>query len=251
MASVKEPVTTFSKPAPPLSAARSFLSALGGAQTRILARAQVDVPEMAGRGIAALIPAVFGAMAAIVMLRDAYEIPVAAAVPFGCGWGTIVLFFDQSLMSAAPSRSALSRAVIIGSRALVSVLAALTFAGALVLALYNTDILTRMRADQQAALASYNNAYIVGHYQPVISADEHQLAGDQAKIGQASRAVATSIPVVAGIVAAPVVIAGAAIGALAGLDPVVFGVVPAGAPRTGRPAAWYVLASWVWDSPSG
>ena len=60
-----------------------------------------------------------------------------------------------------------------------------------------------------------------------------------------------AIPVVAGIVAAPVVIAGAAIGALAGLDPVVFGVVPAGAPRTGRPAAWYVLASWVWDSPSG
>jgi len=31
------------------------------------------------------------------------------------------------------------------------------------------------------------------------------------------------------------------------LDPVVFGVIPAGPPVTGQPAAWYTLARWEWQ----
>ena len=52
------------------------------------------------------------------------------------------------------------------------------------------------------------------------------------------------------IAAAPFAIAGAALAA--GLDPIVFGVIPAGAPIPGQPAAWYVLAQWAWPStPDG
>jgi len=51
------------------------------------------------------------------------------------------------------------------------------------------------------------------------------------------------------IAAAPLALTGAA---LAGLDPVVFGVIPAGAPISGQPAAWYALAQWAWPgTPDG
>jgi len=66
----------------------------------------------------------------------------------------------------------------------------------------------------------------------------------------------TAAPIVAGIAVAPVVLAagevaltGAALMALlAGLDPIVFGVIPASKnrPRAGDPAAWYVIAQWNW-----
>jgi hypothetical protein len=68
----------------------------------------------------------------------------------------------------------------------------------------------------------------------------------------------TAAPIAAGIVAAPVliasapfVLAGAAVAALAaGLDPIVFGVMPAGPATSGQPAAWYILAQWDWpDAP--
>ncbi len=48
------------------------------------------------------------------------------------------------------------------------------------------------------------------------------------------------------IAAAPFALAGAALAA--GLDPIVFGVIPASAPVPGQPAAWYVLAQWEWPS---
>ena len=63
------------------------------------------------------------------------------------------------------------------------------------------------------------------------------------------RMFAAAVPIVGAIVAAPVVLAGAAvaaIGALA-LDPIVFGVIPAGPPVPGQPAAWYILARWDWQ----
>jgi hypothetical protein len=66
----------------------------------------------------------------------------------------------------------------------------------------------------------------------------------------------TAAPIVAGIAVAPVVLAagavaltGAALMALlAGLDPIVFGVIPASKnrPRAGDPAAWYIIAQWNW-----
>jgi hypothetical protein len=67
----------------------------------------------------------------------------------------------------------------------------------------------------------------------------------------------TAAPIAAGIVAAPVLIAsapfalaGAAITALAaGLDPIVFGVIPADPATPGQPAAWYILAQWEWPDP--
>ena len=57
-------------------------------------------------------------------------------------------------------------------------------------------------------------------------------------------------PIAGAIAAAPLVIAAAPfalVGAAlaAGLDPIVFGVIPAGAPVPGQPAAWYVLAQWA------
>jgi len=48
------------------------------------------------------------------------------------------------------------------------------------------------------------------------------------------------------VAAAPLVLVGSAIGALATLDPVILGVIPAVSPRVGKPAAWYVLATWDW-----
>ena len=66
-------------------------------------------------------------------------------------------------------------------------------------------------------------------------------------------------PIAAGIIAAPVliatapfVLAGAAVAALtAGLDPIVFGVIPAGPATPGQPAAWYILARWEWPETPG
>jgi hypothetical protein len=80
------------------------------------------------------------------------------------------------------------------------------------------------------------------------------------RLGGASQRVLTILrtaaPIVAGIAVAPVVLAagavaltGAALMALlAGLDPIVFGVIPASKnrPRVGDPAAWYMIAQWNW-----
>ena len=54
-----------------LSRLRRVLSVLGGADSEILAKARVDASEMTGRGIAALIPAVFGGLAALISFRYA------------------------------------------------------------------------------------------------------------------------------------------------------------------------------------
>jgi hypothetical protein len=54
------------------------LSVLGGADSQILARARVDTAEMTGRGIAALIPAVFGGLAAL----------ISSGTHTGCRWGS-------------------------------------------------------------------------------------------------------------------------------------------------------------------
>jgi hypothetical protein len=51
------------------------LPTLGGADSQILARARVDTTGMSGRGIAALIPAVFGGLAAVISFRYAYRVP--------------------------------------------------------------------------------------------------------------------------------------------------------------------------------
>jgi hypothetical protein len=56
-----------------------------------------------------------------------------------------------------------------------------------------------------------------------------------------------ALPIAGAIAAAPFILAGAAVAALAnGLDPIVFGAIPAGPPSSGQPAAWYILARWEW-----
>jgi hypothetical protein len=72
-------------------------------------------------------------------------------------------------------------------------------------------------------------------------------------LGRSSHRLLTALrmaaPIVAGIAAAPFLLAGAALAALAaGLDPIVFGVIPAGPPMQGQPAAWYIIARWDWPS---
>jgi hypothetical protein len=117
---------------------------LGGADPRILAKARVDAPEMTGRGIAALIPAVFGGLAALICFRYAYALPLATAALAGAGWAVVVLCFDLSLMTAAPDRGRISSAVTFGLRAIVSVLAAFTFASAIVMFMFARDISTQV-----------------------------------------------------------------------------------------------------------
>jgi hypothetical protein len=56
-----------------------------------------------------------------------------------------------------------------------------------------------------------------------------------------------AVPIAGAIAAAPLKLAAAT---LAGLDPIVFGVIPAGAQVPGQPAAWYALAQWAWPGTS-
>jgi hypothetical protein len=64
------------------------------------------------------------------------------------------------------------------------------------------------------------------------------------------RGMAMAVPIAGAIVAAPFVLAGAAVAAIGAiaLDPIVFGVIPAGRPVPGQPAAWYVLVQWDWPA---
>jgi hypothetical protein len=62
------------------------------------------------------------------------------------------------------------------------------------------------------------------------------------------RLVRHGIVAVGALAAAPVVLVGAAAAAVAtgGLDPIVFGVIPARSAHDGEPAAWYELTRWEW-----
>jgi len=69
--------------------------------------------------------------------------------------------------------------------------------------------------------------------------------------------VRTAAPIAAGVVLVPFAVAAAAVtaplvlaaGLLAGLDPILFGVIPASpeGARAGEPGAWYILAQWNWE----
>lgn len=67
------------------------------------------------------------------------------------------------------------------------------------------------------------------------------------------RAMGIALAGAGAVAAAPFVLAGAAVaavgaaGALA-LDPIIFGVIPAGKPVPGEAGAWYILAQWNWPS---
>lgn len=63
---------------------------------------------------------------------------------------------------------------------------------------------------------------------------------------QALKAVRRTAIAGGAVVAAPVVLAGSALAAIGQLDPIVIGALPAGEPREGTPAAYFVLARWDW-----
>jgi Domain of unknown function (DUF4407) len=170
---------------------RRVLLALGGADSRILAKAQVDAAEMTGRGIAALIPAIFGGLAALILFRYAYSLSAAAAATASAGWAAIVLCFDLSLMRTAPDGHGLSRLVTFGLRAVVSVLAALTFASAIVMFMFARDIAVQVNKDQQTDLARYNSTVIVPAYAAKITADQDTITADQGQINKADLTVAS------------------------------------------------------------
>jgi hypothetical protein len=142
---------------------------------------------MTGRGLAALIPAVFGGLAALISFRYAYSVPLASAAAAGIGWAAVVLCFDLSLMRAAPDRDRLSRLVTLGSRALVSLLAAFTFASSIVMFMFAGDIAVQVASDQQAGLARYNSSVIVPAYAGRITAAGGTISLDQSAISQASQ----------------------------------------------------------------
>jgi len=170
---------------------RSLLPRLGGAQPALLSMAQVDGPEMSARGLAAMIPAIFACFAATVAFRYAYLLPLAAAASIGVGWGLIILMFDVALMSAAPGRSRAAQALTYGARGAVSLLAALTFAGPLVLFMFGQDIGFQLKADQQAELAAYNRQHIVPLYAAPLSTATAAITAGQQQLAAAAALVAT------------------------------------------------------------
>lgn len=172
-----------------LSRLQRILTALGGADNRLLALAPVDRTEMTGRGIAALIPALFGGLAMIISFCFAFAVPLPGAIGVGLIWAMVVLFFDLSLMSAAPDRSLLSRLAIFGLRAVVSVLAALTFASAIVLFMFAKDISVQMAKDQHTDLAQYYDKVIVPAYAPKIATDNKTITADENKLSAAQQNV--------------------------------------------------------------
>jgi uncharacterized protein DUF4407 len=164
-------------------------STLGGADCQILDRARVDTTEMTGRGIATLIPAVFGGLAAVISFRYAYGLSLGAAAAAGAGWAAVVLCFDLSLMASAPDRGPVARAVTFGLRAVVSVLAAFTFASAIVIFMFARDISVQVAKDQQTDLARYSRTVIVPKYAAAIEADQNTITTDQGGISQVGQAV--------------------------------------------------------------
>jgi hypothetical protein len=99
---------------------------------------------------------------------------------------------------------------------------------------------------EPVALTEQQNAQFVGP----IPLPAHQVEGSQRldqAAGKVLHGLAKAAPVLGAIAVAPLLVAGTALSGTAHmLDPVIFGVQPAGRPLDGTPAAWFVLAAWDW-----
>jgi hypothetical protein len=171
-----------------VSPLRQLLTSLGGADPQILARAPADAKEMTGRGIAAIIPALFGAAAVIIAFGYAFSVPLPVAAVAGLVWGAIILCFDVSLMSASPDRKFWAKVTTFGLRAIIAILAALTFASAIVILIFAKDINIQVARDQQNGLINYRTQVITPKYAAKITADNKAITGYQAQISQADQA---------------------------------------------------------------
>jgi hypothetical protein len=172
-----------------ISRFKLFLATLGGADRKILVKANVDSTRLAGRGIAALIPALFGGAALCIAFRYAFSLPLVGAALAGVVWGFIVLCFDLSLMTHGSDGGLLGKIVGFGLRAIVAVLAAYTFASPIVIWMFARDIGVQVAADQQNGLASYNRNVIEPKYAAKIGADNNAIASYQGQLTAAAQSV--------------------------------------------------------------
>lgn len=175
-----------------ISAFKLFLATLGGGDRNILGRAGVDGTRLAGRGIAAIIPALFGAAAVCIAFRYAFDLSLAGAALAGLIWGGIVLCFDLSLMTHGSDGRLLGRVAGFGLRAIVAVLAAFTFASPIVIWMFSSDIAVRVAADQQNGLASYNSGVIAPKYAPKVAKDNAAIKTYQGQLTSAAQSVASA-----------------------------------------------------------
>ena len=76
---------------------------------------------------------------------------------------------------------------------MVSVLAAFTFASAIVMFMFARDIGVQVARDQQADLARYNSTVILPAYAATIKADQNTITTDQGETNQAGQAVASLV----------------------------------------------------------
>ena len=171
------------------------LARLGGARPELLERAMVDVPAFNARGIATIIPALFGTLAMTVALEYGQQLKLMPAVAGGAAWGMIVLFFDLSIMNAevrgGGAWSWVRSVVFLALRAAAALLAALVISSMIALFWYRTDVAIQLQRDDQAAALNYDHKYIDPHYNPQISQDQAQAAADQATLTADAKAVAS------------------------------------------------------------
>jgi hypothetical protein len=165
---------------------RGGLTRLGGARLELLERATVDTPVFTARGIAAIIPALFGTLAMTVALEYGQQLKLVPAAVGGVVWGLIVLSFDLSIMNAEmggdSGRSWVRSVIFLALRAVAALLAALLISSMIALFWYRTDVATQLQRDDRAAALSYDRKYIDPQYDPQIGQDQAQVAADQATL---------------------------------------------------------------------
>jgi hypothetical protein len=112
-----------------------------------------------------------------------------------------------------------------------------------------TQEIVRAQATPHTDIEVAHAAAIIGPvpdpHESVDLGDKLEKRTTQVLAGMRKTAIAGGTAV-AGLVAAPIVLAGAVLAGLSQLDPIVLGAMPVGEPRDGRAAAWFVLARWDW-----
>jgi hypothetical protein len=176
-----------------LERAASGLAWLGGARPGLLERAAVDSPAFTGRGIAAVIPALFGSLAMTTALEYGQQLGLIPAAAGGLAWGMIILLFDLSVMSADVGGNSawswLRGMAFLAVRAAASILAALVISSMIALFWYRTDIATQVNRNDQASALAYDRKYIDPRYTPQITQDKAQVAADQARLNADAQTV--------------------------------------------------------------
>ena len=171
------------------------LARLGGARPELLERAIVDAPAFTARGIATIIPALFGSLAMTVALEYGQQLKLAPAAAGGAAWGLVVLFFDLSIMNAevggGSAWSWVRNVIFLALRAAAALLAALVISSMIALFWYRTDVATQLQRDDRAAALSYDRKYIDPHYDTQIKQYQTQAAADQATLATDAKTVAS------------------------------------------------------------